>query len=63
MIPLSNEDFKKAVRLLKVLASQKGDTSKDREMSRRAVLLVRKLERKKRLLRASNSADNKTIIR
>lgn len=46
MVPLSNDDFKKAVRLLKFLASRRGDTLREREAGRLATLLVRKLERK-----------------
>ena len=46
MIPLSNEDFKKAVRLLKVLASSSGATLGEAEARRKARLLLRKWERK-----------------
>lgn len=48
MISLSNEDFRKAVRLLKVLASSNGATSQEAEDRRKARLLLRKWERKKR---------------
>ena len=46
MVPLSNEDFKKAVRLLSFLASLGGDTLREREERRRARLLLRKWEKK-----------------
>ena len=46
MISLSNEDFKKAVRLLKVLASSSGATLGEAEARRKARLLLRKWERK-----------------
>ena len=47
MISLSNEDFKKAVRLLKVLASSSGANIQEAEAGRKARLLLRKWERKK----------------
>lgn len=50
MIPLSNEDFKKAVRLLKVLASLSGATLGEAEARRKARLLLRKLERKNKAI-------------
>lgn len=46
MISLSNDDFKKTVRLLRILASNKGGTLRERESGRLAALLIRKLERK-----------------
>ena len=46
MISLSNDDFKKAVRLLKVLALASGLKNPGPEDSRKARLLLRKWERK-----------------
>jgi hypothetical protein len=45
MIPLSNNDFDRAVRLLRFLSRTKGTTLKEKEAARKAGLLVKKLEK------------------
>jgi len=45
MIPLSNNDFDRAVRLLRLLSRTKGTTLKEKEAARKAGLLVKKLEK------------------
>lgn len=48
MVSLSNEDFDKAVRLLKAFAASQGKTLREREDRRQATLLARKLDKKKK---------------
>lgn len=50
MIQLSNEDYKKVVRLLKVLAHASGLKNPGPEDGRKARLLLRKLERKNKAI-------------
>ena len=56
MRQISNRDYEQAIRLLRCLASTKGESLKEREAARMAKLLVKKLEKtqmtgqKKRLL-------------
>lgn len=46
MKQLSNADFNQALRLLRYLSSLIGTTRKEREASRKARLLVKKMEKK-----------------
>lgn len=46
MKQLSNSDYQLALRLLRFLASWRGSTLKEREASRKAFLLARKMEKK-----------------
>lgn len=46
MRQLSNNDYDQALRLLRHLSNVVGDSLKEREVARKAGLLVRKLERK-----------------
>lgn len=50
MVSLSNDDFRKVVRLLKVLAHASGSKNPGPEDSRKARLLLRKLERKNKAI-------------
>lgn len=60
MIPISNEDYRKAVRLLHSFSQSKCTTLREKEERRQAVLLVRKWEkREKRNLSEDNSKDDK----
>lgn len=48
MYNLSNQDFTKAVRLLRAFADSKGNTLREREDRRQAALLVRKMQKRKK---------------
>lgn len=50
MRQLSNYDFQLAMRLLRFLSQHRGTTLKEREASRKALLLVRKMEKKENSL-------------
>ena len=45
MRQISNRDYEQAIRLLRCLASTKGESLKERETARKACLLVKKLEK------------------
>lgn len=57
MIPISNEDYKKAVSLLTRFSNSHATTTKDKELRRQAKVLLRKWERvgKRRLLKTETS--------
>ena len=59
MIPISNEDYKKAVSLLTRFSKSEGATTKDKELRRQARVLLRKWERaeKRRILRLNKEDD------
>ena len=43
---ISNSDYALTIRLLRHLSTNRGESLKDREMSRKATLMVRKMEKR-----------------
>ena len=62
MIPVSNSDYKKAVRLLERLSNMKGTTLREKEAIRQATLLVRKLGKRINGRRNDSNSSDKGFI-
>ena len=62
MVPLSNTDFNKVVRLLEKLACKKGETLREKEDIRQATLLVKKLRKRINGRKSDSNPSDKGFI-